>query len=98
MRLPRLFQPRIAACVSAALLAAVVTLSIQAQVSDKVLKAEAERVAVIAKVKSSVLAIFGPGGVGGGGSGVLIDKEGYALTNFHVVGKNNVLVCGMSDG
>ena len=47
-------------------------------------EAEAKRVAVIEKVKPSVVAVFARGGQGGG-SGVLIDDDGYALTNFHVV-------------
>ena len=48
------------------------------------LKSEAERVAVVAKVKPSVVAVFAAGGQGGG-TGVLISDDGYALTNFHVV-------------
>jgi S1-C subfamily serine protease len=70
----------------------------QAQVPDGVLKAEAERIAVIEKVKPSVVAVFDAGGKGGG-SGVLIDEEGYALTNFHVVaGSGPVMKCGLADG
>jgi S1-C subfamily serine protease len=65
---------------------------------DEVLKAEKERIATINKVKPSVVAIFGAGGQGGG-SGVLIDPEGYALTNFHVTrGAGNVMKCGLPDG
>ncbi|HEV3445938.1 MAG TPA: hypothetical protein VG099_14960, partial [Gemmataceae bacterium] len=45
--------------------------------------AEAKRIAVIDKIKPSVVAIFAPGGQGGG-SGVVISQDGYALTNFHV--------------
>ena len=62
------------------------------------LKAEAERVAVVEKVKPSVVAVFGAGGQGGG-SGVLISDDGYALTNFHVVaGSGPVMQCGLPDG
>ena len=57
------------------------------QVDKLVLEAEQKRVAVVEKVKPSVVAIFAPGGQGGG-SGVLISKDGYALTNFHVVGRS----------
>src|SRR6516165_9369931 len=76
-----------------------VALSGSAQdVNPTVKSAEAQRVAVIDKVKPSVVAIFGPGGQGGG-SGVLIDKDGYALTNFHVVeGSGPVMQCGLPDG
>src|SRR3954451_1129772 len=63
-----------------------------------VLDAEAKRVAVVQKVAPSVVAIFAPGGQGGG-SGVLISKDGYALTNFHVVeGPGAVMQCGLPDG
>src|SRR5262249_44439799 len=68
------------------------------QVPDAVQKAEAERIAVIEKVKPAVVAVFGAGGKGGG-SGVLVDPEGYALTNFHVVaGPGPVMQCGLPDG
>jgi S1-C subfamily serine protease len=61
-------------------------------------EAEEKRVAVIDKVRPSVVAIFGRGGQGGG-SGVLIDENGYALTNFHVTaGAGNVMKCGLPDG
>jgi S1-C subfamily serine protease len=61
-------------------------------------EAEAQRIVVIAKLKPSVVAIFGHGGQGGG-SGVLISKDGYALTNFHVVqGAGPVMQCGLADG
>jgi S1-C subfamily serine protease len=78
---------------------AVIALPTSAQdVNQAVKSAEAQRVAVIDKVRPSVVAIFGPGGQGGG-SGVLIDKDGYALTNFHVVeGSGPVMQCGLPDG
>jgi serine protease Do len=70
-----------------------------ARASDPaVLKAEAERVAVVAKVAPAVVAIFGPGG-GGGGSGVLISADGFALTNHHVTsGAGTFMKCGLADG
>src|SRR6266446_7882369 len=77
----------------------VLTLPSSAQdVNPAVKSAEAQRVAVIEKARPTVVAIFGPGGQGGG-SGVLIDKDGYALTNFHVVeGAGPVMQCGLPDG
>jgi serine protease Do len=61
-------------------------------------EAENKRIAVIAKVRPSVVAIFGPGG-NGGGSGVLISEDGFALTNFHVVaGTGITMKCGLPDG
>ncbi|MCH8923845.1 MAG: hypothetical protein IIA67_11950, partial [Planctomycetes bacterium] len=46
--------------------------------------AEASRIATIDKVFGSVVAVYGNNRQGGG-SGVIFDEEGYALTNFHVV-------------
>ncbi len=63
-----------------------------------VLDAEARRIATIDKAKNCVLAVFAPDGQGGG-SGVVVSPDGYALTNFHVVmpcGK--AMQCGMADG
>jgi S1-C subfamily serine protease len=85
----------------AAALAAVAAALVPARADDlnpKVKEAEARRIAAIEKVKPAVVAIFSPGGQGGG-SGVLIDDQGYVLTNFHVVaGSGPVMQCGLSDG
>ncbi|MCS6852502.1 MAG: trypsin-like peptidase domain-containing protein, partial [Gemmataceae bacterium] len=65
---------------------------------QRIIDSEARRVAIIAKVKPAVVAIFARGGQGGG-SGVLISKDGYALTNFHVVqGSGPIMHCGLPDG
>ncbi len=70
----------------------------RADVDPAVLKAEAERVAVMDKAEDAVLAIFSSSGRGGG-SGVVISADGYALTNFHVVKPcGNAMKCGMADG
>jgi S1-C subfamily serine protease len=67
-------------------------------VDQRVLEAEAKRIAAIDKVRPTVVAIFAQGGQGGG-SGVLISKDGYALSNFHVVqGSGPVMHCGLPDG
>ncbi|HVX10628.1 MAG TPA: trypsin-like peptidase domain-containing protein [Pirellulales bacterium] len=67
-------------------------------VEKSVLDAESERVAVIAKAQQATIAIFTNNGQGGG-SGVVISADGYALTNFHVVaGAGEGLKCGMSNG
>lgn len=59
---------------------------------------EQQRIAVIDKVRPSVVAVFAEGGQGGG-SGVLINAEGYALTNWHVVSSSGmVMQCGLPDG
>jgi S1-C subfamily serine protease len=68
------------------------------EVPPEVLKAEAERIAVIGKAKDCVLAIFSAAG-GGGGSGVVISADGYALSNFHVAMPTGpAMKCGMADG
>jgi S1-C subfamily serine protease len=67
-------------------------------VDQRIQRIEDQRIAAIEKVRPSVVAIFAPGGKGGG-SGVLISKEGYALTNFHVVeGSGPLMQCGLPDG
>lgn len=57
---------------------------------------------VIQRVEPAVVAVFRPGpagqGQGGAGSGVLIDPEGFALTNYHVVGQLREVRCGLPDG
>ncbi len=67
-------------------------------VPPAVLEAEAERIAVMADASQCVLAIFSADG-GGGGSGVVISPDGYALSNFHVSSSTgDVMKCGMADG
>jgi serine protease Do len=78
------------------IVAGLVTPLVAADLAD-VKKAESDRVAVVAGVRPAVTAVFGPA-MDGGGSGVIIDPDGFALTNFHVVGDNKVLKCGLADG
>lgn len=67
-------------------------------VDPAVLAAERERVAMIERVAPSVVAIFAASGEGGG-SGVLISPDGFALSNFHVTsGSGNFMKCGLNDG
>ncbi len=85
------------ACLAIAFLTAAVPRA-EAEPAAAVLDAESQRIAVINQVKDCVLAVFPPGGQGGG-SGVVITPDGYALSNFHVVlpcGK--AMQCGMADG
>jgi len=63
-----------------------------------VLDAESQRIAVMDAAKDAVLAVFDANG-GGGGSGVVISADGFALTNFHVVQPcGKAMKCGMADG
>ena len=82
--------------IALSLLAGFVAGSAHAQ--NDVLKSQADRVAVVEKVKPSVVAIFAKGGRGGG-TGVLISDDGYALTNFHVVQPTGpTMECGLPNG
>ena len=68
-----------------------------ADVPAPVLSAERERIEAIARAAQTAVAIFA--GEAGGGSGVLISPDGYALTNFHVVQPAGIAMkCGLSDG
>ncbi|MCH8923124.1 MAG: trypsin-like peptidase domain-containing protein, partial [Planctomycetes bacterium] len=70
-----------------------------ADVPAAVLKAEQDRIAVIKKARATVLAVFGADGASGGGSGVVISPDGFALTNFHVANPSGIhMKCGMVDG
>lgn len=63
-----------------------------------VLNAESQRIEVMNRVKDCVLAVF-PANGKGGGSGVVITPDGYALSNFHVVLPcGAAMQCGMADG
>jgi S1-C subfamily serine protease len=67
-------------------------------IDPEVAAAEEQRIGIVNQVSPSVVAIFSPGGQGGG-SGVLIAPDGYALTNFHVTsGAGNFMKCGLADG
>jgi serine protease Do len=74
--------------------------SVSAEVTPDltVLAAEAERVEVVKRASAAAVAIFEASGQGGG-SGVLISADGFALTNFHVVAPcGAAMKCGLSDG
>ncbi len=81
-----------------ALTLAIASASIAAAVDSDVLQAEADRVALVEQTKQSVLAVFAVEGEGGG-SGVVISSDGFALTNFHVARPcGKWLKCGLPDG
>jgi S1-C subfamily serine protease len=69
-----------------------------AEVPQVVLEAEQARIASIEKAVRTAVAVFANGG-NGGGSGVVISPDGYALTNFHVVQPcGSHMKCAMADG
>ncbi len=51
---------------------------------EKVVRAQADRMAMIDRVSPAVVAVYDTM-QRGGGSGVLIDSQGYGITNYHVV-------------
>src|SRR5205085_1595766 len=68
------------------------------EVDKDVLAAQQQRIATIKKVHPAIVAVCMQGGQGVG-SGVIIDPEGYALTNFHVVQPTGPLMqAGLADG
>ena len=92
----RTTQTRISALAVVLLLC---TLSVHAiDVPSSVLSAQAKRLAAIRKASASTVMVFAAGG-NGGGSGVLISPEGYALSNFHVVKPaGTAMKCALNDG
>jgi hypothetical protein len=63
-----------------------------------VLKAQQARVEIVRTAAPTVVAIFSADG-NGGGSGVLISPDGYALSNFHVTSATGEFMkCGLNDG
>jgi S1-C subfamily serine protease len=63
-----------------------------------VLAAEKARVEVSERISRPTIAIFSASG-SGGGSGVIISEDGFALTNFHVAAPTGpAMKVGLSDG
>jgi S1-C subfamily serine protease len=68
------------------------------EVSEAVLEYERQRIEAIAKASQPTISVFSPGGAGGG-SGVIVTTDGYALTNFHVAKPSgNFMKCSLPDG
>ncbi|QEG35573.1 S1C family serine protease [Bythopirellula goksoeyrii] len=66
--------------------------------APEVLAIEQQRVDVIKRASAAAVAIMEPSGQGGG-SGVIISPDGFALTNFHVVAPcGAAMKCGLNDG
>jgi len=68
------------------------------EVPPEVAEAEQRRIEAIAKASAPTISVFARGGQGGG-SGVVISPDGYALTNFHVSKPaGNFMKCSLPDG
>jgi len=63
---------------------------------DLVLAAEKDRIQAVAKASASTISVFA--GAAGGGSGVIISADGYAVTNFHVADPaGNFMKCSIPE-
>lgn len=61
-------------------------------------EAEKRRIDVLAQISPCVVCVMPPNGAGGG-SGVLISADGYAISNYHVTsGSGDFMKCGLNDG
>lgn len=66
--------------------------------ADSIAEREQRRIETITAISPSVVCVMPPGGQGGG-SGVLISADGYAVSNYHVTsGSGNFMKCGLDDG
>ncbi len=84
------------ACVALTATAAVADTPVKP--SETVLKAQQDRIAAINKAKKAAISVFVTGGKGGG-SGVVVSPDGYAITNFHVAKPcGKFMKCSMPDG
>ena len=72
--------------------------SISDDIPPALVRAQQTRVKAIARASKTAIGVFGPGSQGGG-SGVVISADGYALTNYHVVESCDAFMkCSMNDG
>jgi S1-C subfamily serine protease len=87
-----------AICILQSLFFAHIHAALAAEPSADVLSAEAERVATIKRISRPTIAIFDSKGQGGG-SGVIISTDGFALSNFHVTAATGpAMKVGLDDG
>ena len=77
---------------------AVVVGTLPAVAQQTVFGREAARVERLRRISPSIVCVMDPTGQGGG-SGVLISADGYAISNYHVTsGAGTYMKCGLSDG
>ncbi len=69
-----------------------------ANAQQTVVEREAARVETLRRISPSIVCVMDPKGQGGG-SGVLVSADGYAISNYHVTsGSGTFMKCGLSDG
>ena len=89
---------RLVTCLAGLLLLLSAISSAADEVPEVVLRAERQRTEAIARAVASAISVFSADG-NGGGSGVVISADGYALSNFHVTSPvGEYMQCSMSDG
>src|SRR5262245_57955270 len=89
---------REALCIALRICTLLIPGSLWAEVPPEVASAEKARIAAIHNAMQPAVAVFANDGKGGG-SGVVISPDGYALTNYHVVQPaGSYMKCGMADG
>jgi S1-C subfamily serine protease len=94
----RIYTLHFAVCILQFLACAAVASENAVAVDPAVAAAESQRIETIERITRPTLAIFDARGQGGG-SGVVISPDGYALTNFHVVAPTGpAMKCGLADG
>jgi serine protease Do len=65
---------------------------------DDAIARQRNRIEMLDRISPSVVCVMPPNGQGGG-SGVLISADGYAISNYHVTsGSGNFMKCGLNDG
>jgi serine protease Do len=74
------------------------TASSQLHAQQTLVQREAARVETISRISPSVVCVMAPNGEGGG-SGVLISGDGFAISNYHVTsGSGSFMKCGLDNG
>jgi serine protease Do len=90
------FAHHLSICV--AVLSAASGVRAEVKPADAVLEVERQRIDAIELASAATVAVFDAGGQGGG-SGVIISPDGFALTNFHVTAPcGPAMKCGLPDG
>lgn len=74
------------------------TASCDVRAQQTLVQREAARVETISRISPSVVCVMAPNGEGGG-SGVLISADGFAISNYHVTsGSGSFMKCGLDNG
>lgn len=91
------YRPISLSLISISMLSLAANSSLAIDPPPAVIQAEQARIATIDRAMKTAVCVFAKEG-SGGGSGVVISPEGYALTNFHVVQPaGTYMKCSMAD-